>query len=277
MSAVVRALGLAAGAVLLVGAAPDGAMDDLVRRGNAAYANRQYEEAVRLYEAAEERTADPGLVAFNKGAALYRLGRFHEAELCYRRCLDDGAAPTPRQLRALYDLGTSLLDVDNGKDAPSLVLAIRCLQACRRRATDADLQARARHNLDLARRLLALVAPDPSNPTADSKKDEEPQGKKSEDEQPGPQEGESSLQKGGPESKGGALLKELARGQQSREPNDQAPGKGKLGTLPDSDELAPLDPRDTAAHLEQAATRIRTEQRAQRRAQARVFPHVKDW
>jgi tetratricopeptide (TPR) repeat protein len=277
MNAPQRALAVAALALLMVGAAPDGEVEDLVRRGNAAYASRQYEEAVRLYEQAEERAEDPGLVAFNKGAALYRLGRFVEAEKCYRRALEDAEAPTLRRLRALYDLGTSLLYVDNGKDADSLALAVRCLQTCRRQVTDPDLRARARHNLELARRLLALAVPDPSNPGQRPKNDEEPQGKRPEDQQSGP-EGDPTFEKGGPDSRGQALLKDSSKGQQkAMETNEQAPGKGKLGTLPDSDELAPLDPRETAAHLEQAAERIRREQHDQRRSAARILPHVKDW
>jgi tetratricopeptide (TPR) repeat protein len=270
-------LGLAVLAVLLVGAAPDDEVEDFVRRGNAAYARRDYEEAVRLYEKAEERAADPGLVAFNKAAALYRLRRFGEAEQCYRRCLDDGEAPTPRRLRALYDLGTSLLYVDDGKDAPSLALAVRCLQACRRQTTDPDLRARARHNLELARRLLALAVPDPSNPGPKPKNEDEPQGKRPEDQQPG-QQGEQTLQKGSPENRGQALLHDPSKGQQKAiETKENTPGKGKLGTLPDSDELAQLDPRDTAGHLERAAARIRKDQREQRRSGARTLPNVKDW
>ena len=277
MNAPHRTRWLAALALVMVGAAPDHEVEELVRRGNAAYASRQYDEAVRLYEQAEERAQDPGLIAFNKGAALYRLGRFAEAEKCYRRALEDAEAPTPRRLRALYDLGTSLLYVDNGKDADSLALAVRCLQACRRQATDPDLRARARHNLELARRLLALAVPDPSNPSQRPKNDEEPEGKRPEDQQSG-QEGDPTFDKGGPDSRGQALLKDPRNGQQKAlETNEQAPGKGKLGTLPDSDELAPLDPRDTAAHLERAAERIRREQRDQRRSGARLFPHVKDW
>jgi tetratricopeptide (TPR) repeat protein len=277
MNAPQRALAVAALALLMVGAAPEGEVDDLVHRGNAAYASRQYDEAVRLYEQAEERAEDPGLVAFNKGAALYRLGRFVEAEKCYRRALEDAEAPTPRRLRALYDLGTSLLYVDSGKDAESLALAVRCLQACRRQANDPDLRARARHNLELARRLLALVVPDPSNPGQRPKNDEEPQGKRPEDQQPGP-DGDPTFEKGGPDSRGQALLKDPSKGQQKAiETNEQAPGKGKLGTLPDSDELQPLDPRDTAAHLERTAERIRREQRDQRRSGMRILPHVKDW
>ena len=40
------------------------------------------------YEAAEVRITDPGLTSFNKAAALYRLGRYGEAERHYRTALE---------------------------------------------------------------------------------------------------------------------------------------------------------------------------------------------
>ena len=62
-----------------------------------ALENKDYAAALKFYEQAEPLTADPGLVAFNKGATLIRLGRHREAELCYLRCLQDRAAPAQRR------------------------------------------------------------------------------------------------------------------------------------------------------------------------------------
>ena len=72
-------------------------MDDFVRRGNEAFQRKDYTAALELYELAEERAADPGLVAFNKAATLSRLGRTREAELCYLRCMQDRDAPAQRE------------------------------------------------------------------------------------------------------------------------------------------------------------------------------------
>jgi tetratricopeptide (TPR) repeat protein len=283
-----RALGLAALALLLVGAAPDEDPEELVRKGNAAYvrgerasnakaAQKEFETALQFYTQAEQRTADPGLVAFNKAATLYRLGKFSDAEKCYRCCLEDGAAPTPRRLRALYDLGTSLLQGETNKDASSLRLAINCLRRCHKQTTDADLRERAGHNLELARLLLVKAASDPSNPGPKPKPDdEEPQAKKSE-EPPGP-ENDLQPQQGKGEGKGQPLPHDPSKGEQKAvETREPSPGKGNLGTLPDTDELKTLDPRDTAAHLERAAQRIRANQREQRHSGARILPNVKDW
>ncbi len=273
-----RMLGLAALALLLIGAAPDGPIEDLVRQGNAAYARKDYAAAVDFYERAEERAVDPGLIAFNKGAALYRLGRYREAELCYRRCLEDAEAPSPRRLFALYDLGTSLLQLDDGKDLRALELAVRCLRICRRETADADLRERAGHNLELARLLFARAAADPANSSPRPKQeDDDRRGMKPDDPEHGDQ-GDPALDKGGTERKGGTLLQDPSKGQQKAlETKETAAGKGRLQTLPDSDELSRLDPQDAAAHLEKAARRIRTDQRDQRRSAVRILPNVKDW
>src|SRR5258708_5590004 len=95
-------------AVLLVGAAPL-TPEDAMRQGNEAVARKDYDAALRFYEQAEATATDPGLVAFNKGAVLFRLGRHREAELCYLRCLQDRAIRKERRAKALYDLGVCLL------------------------------------------------------------------------------------------------------------------------------------------------------------------------
>ena len=77
----------------MTNAAPAANPDDLVRLGNAAFERGDYGSAVGCYEKAEALITDPGLVAFNKGASLYRLDRYREAELHYRRCLSDATGP----------------------------------------------------------------------------------------------------------------------------------------------------------------------------------------
>src|SRR5262249_56790841 len=92
--------------------------DERVRWGTAAFGRQDYVAAVDLSTRAEDQTADPGLIAFNKAAALYRLAGqpeggprrlalYRDAELHYRRSLEDAARQ--RRLRALYGLGNRLL------------------------------------------------------------------------------------------------------------------------------------------------------------------------
>jgi tetratricopeptide (TPR) repeat protein len=274
MNAPHRALGLAALALLLLGAAPQPELN-LVRQGNAAFARKDYKAALLLYQQAEETAHDPGLVAFNKAAVLFKLNRYREAELCYRRCLEDDQVPSPRRLRALYDLGTSLMHVEDGKDVQALEAAVRCLGACRD-AEDAELRERAAYNLELARVLLKEAAANPGNPSP-RKNEEDTRQENRSDEQPGPK-GDAVPAPGKEGSKGQALLQDPTKGQQKAiKTEETTAGKGNLRTLPDSDELAPLDPQDTAAHLAQVARRIRDEQRDQRRLAPGAPPNVKDW
>src|SRR5262249_14680861 len=119
---------------------------------NTAFARGDYGLAVDLYGHAEERTIDPGLVAFNEATALYQLGHYREAELHYLRCQEDAAGP--RLARLLYNLGNCVLK--QRRPSPlRLRQAIRHYEEClRQESTDAELAADARHNLEVARLLL---------------------------------------------------------------------------------------------------------------------------
>src|SRR5262249_53165635 len=80
--------------LLLAAASPRAAdPDELSRRANAAFLRGDTEEADRLYAAAEERTGDPGLVAFNRAAVLFQKEDFRDAEVHYARVLEDAACP----------------------------------------------------------------------------------------------------------------------------------------------------------------------------------------
>src|SRR5262249_34994376 len=144
--------------------------EDYVRQGNAAFDGAEYQAAVDLYARAEERTTDPGMVAFNKAAAQYRLAAqpdndrrraalYREAEQSYRRCLED--ADGLRQAQALYGLGNSLLQQGGERGADVLREAVRCYERCLAHpdvAAVPDLADDARFNLELAK-LLLLQAP----------------------------------------------------------------------------------------------------------------------
>ena len=77
-------------ACILAGAAPAGDDPDvLLRRANAAFAAGDVDTAESLYTDAEERTGDPGLIAFNKAAVLFARHDYYGAEVHYARTLDD--------------------------------------------------------------------------------------------------------------------------------------------------------------------------------------------
>src|SRR5262249_22202407 len=131
---------------------------ELIRRGNAAYAEGRYEAALALYEQAGSRITDPGLAAFDQAAAHYQLEQYREAERHYRYCLEDAAGP--RRARALFGLGNSLLRQRSLRGAEALEQAIGAYAEClRQEDLDAELTDGARHNLELAKLLLAQLPP----------------------------------------------------------------------------------------------------------------------
>jgi Ca-activated chloride channel homolog len=261
-------------AAALAGAAPQ--VEDLLRQGNDAFQKKDYPTALKFYEQAEDCAPDPGMVSFNKGATLVRLGRFREAELCYLRCLQDRAAPAERRLKALYDLGTVLLQRGTDvKDVSALFRAGECFNLCFKEATDGTLKSDAEHNLELARLLWLKVraeikAPpddainnppdltdprlnpmDQGDPERGRRGHKDPSGGKGERGQPGETTGSDTEAK--------------------------LPGEGTIETLADSDQLQPLDGNDARELLAREIRRIEREQ-AQGPGQVQAeYRNVKDW
>jgi len=268
-------------AFALVSAAPVAGPDDLVRQGNAAYSGKNYEAAVRLYGAAEERGTDPGLVAFDEAGAWYELGRYAEAEQHYRLCLQD--ATGPRRAQALYGLGNSLVQRAGPRDAAALREAVRCYEGCLRLAgLDPEFAADVRYNLEIAKLLwrkarAASGDPRPDRPddgNTEPKPDDTPG--TSPDHQPGDRQANPGVP--GPDGQQRVMA---PNGAQQAVPSDQAPPPGaghSLPPVPDRDELAPMSPEEAAAHLQQAVGRVLHEAREhQARSIQEAPPGVKNW
>src|SRR5262249_21794368 len=140
--------------------------DDLVRRGNAAFAQGDLDAALALYEKAEPAANDPGLVAFDKAAAYFRQGRFRDAELHFLRCLQDDQASKSRRAKAYFGLGIALVRRAEAKDRAALEQAIDAFASCLTLAEpSSELATDAQYNLELARwlRLRAKPASDKSD------------------------------------------------------------------------------------------------------------------
>ena len=138
---------------LLLAAAPprEDSPEELIRRANELFP-ADAEAADKLYAAAEERTGDPGLVAFNRAAVLFQAGNFREAERHYDRVLDDAACPPDRAAKAWYNRGTCLLR--RGGSLSVYRSAIACFEnTLESAAADDQLKAKARHNLEIAKLL----------------------------------------------------------------------------------------------------------------------------
>jgi Ca-activated chloride channel family protein len=262
---------------LLLGAVSIGQAEDFLRRGNAEYAQADFAAAVDWYNRAEESAADPGLVACNEAAALYRLGRFREAELHYRYAREE--ATGVRLARLLYSLGNCIVQQAQDRDAPRLREAIRFYELCmQQKAADAALVADARHNLELARLLwlkakAARPGGEPNNPDQGNEDDQ-------------PRDPDDTGLRGDPlralDGRGRSEPLSGVQPDRGSTPNDTdqppPPGKGNLPTLPDTDDLAPLSPEDAAEHLKEAAARIARERQEHARVMTPAIPsNVKDW
>jgi Mg-chelatase subunit ChlD len=248
----VTAVALGFAALLLVGAGMD--TEDMLRQGNDAFQKKDYEAALKFYEQGEERCADPGQVAFNKGAALSRLGRWREAELCFLRSLQDREAPSARRLKALFALGSVLIQRGAlSKDADALSRAVDCYELCRGETSDAAIRDDAEHNAELARLLWLKVRAEAPNPAGDNPEPEQ-----------GPDPGRKPFDKSSPLSgedpsrdPGDGKMDPARQGESKGQDSDKKmPGAGNIKVSDDSDQLEPLDGQDARDVLSRAIQRI---------------------
>jgi Ca-activated chloride channel family protein len=260
----------------LISAAPADQIDDLIRQGNAAFERGDYAVAVDFYTRTEARVLDPGLVAFNKAAALYRLGQYREAELSYLCCRED--ATGERLVRVLYDLGNAIVQQAQDRDAKRLEQAIGSYEECLRRGgADSDLADDIKFNLQLARALRAKARNAKDQPNSDNPNPNDPSYPRDHpnDSRPG---GELSPGSADPQGKDRAVADRS--GDPFRDPAsmNQPPGVGNLPLIPDQDKLAPLSSQDTVAYLEQVAARVQRERKAHKQRSVPLGARTeKDW
>jgi tetratricopeptide (TPR) repeat protein len=267
-------------ALALLGAAPVAAPpDELIRQGNGAVSRQKYADALKLYERAEERATDPGLVAFNEGVALYQQGDYARAELQFRLARQDAVGR--RRLWASYNLASSLVQGAGDRDAAKLAEAISLLEACLSHdEIDDHLAASARHNLELAKVLWlqARARPNPQkdkSPQEDEDPKQPPPPKPQSNQQPGGEEGSANSAKGL-----GGQERLTDKGQQQTGPDGEpAPGEGTLPVIPDREELVPMSREEAEAHLRQAIEAVMKEGRTHRQQRSVKAPSgkVRDW
>ena len=246
--------------LLLLGAAWSAAPDDLVRQGNAALARQDYAGALRLLDQAEDRTTDPGLVAFNRGVALYQQGDFAQAESYFRLCLPDAVGP--RKPAALYNLADCLVQQAGERDGRKLQEAIALYRQClRQEDVDEALAAQAEHNLELAGLLwVRASAPRNDDPHAgNSPKDDptHPPSPGSDDPQ-----NEFSSEDGAHQAGNPRRLSPRDKGRTPTATSEEySPGQGPRDVVPDREDLVPMSAEEAAQHLQQAIERVLQERR----------------
>jgi tetratricopeptide (TPR) repeat protein len=287
-------------ACCLASAAPAPDADDLIRRGNAAFDRGDYAAAARYYLKAEEHTTDPGLVAFNKAAALYGEGKYEEAENHYWLCLGDTGPrlaaflkrspdrDLPAKLRAagarlprvLYNLGNCVLQRSQGTNPDLLEKAVTLYDHCLRLVkNETKFKADARHNLELAKEFLRRHPrrPPPRDQSDDDSNNNNQTPKPRNN--PGGEQSEPGSEQEPRRDPDSAATGDEANAQEKAAATDQTlPGRGNLRTLPDEDNLIRLSPEEAEAHLRQALQRILGKRREYRQQATKNPPRsVMDW
>jgi len=262
---------------------PDTTPEEFVRLANSAFLRGDLDAADRLYEAAEEKTTDPGLVAFNRATVLFQVGDFREAEQLYARVLGDRSCPVDRAAKALYNRGTCFLR--QGGSATVYRWAITHLEQCLESShADEPLRADARHNLELAKILWNESRKTTSKPESPN---ENPPPEESQNNPP-PKPFGDDQQLGNPEmgdgNTGGTNNKPVS--QQSMMPTagansnpTQSPGNApNLQQLQDSNTPQPLSPEETREHLKRTAERLKKDRQNLRNSiyGPERFGHI-DW
>jgi tetratricopeptide (TPR) repeat protein len=271
-------------ACLLAAAAPQAANpDELIRQANAAFLRGDGDEADRLYAAAEERTADPGLVAFNRAAVFFEKGEFRDAEVHYACVLDDAACPPQRAAKAWYNRGTCLLR--RGGSAAVFRSAIACLErVLDSDAADEPLKADARHNLELAKALWNEARKKDSKP---DKPNDTPPNEDPRSDPPPPKNGGSEENPGtteqGDGSNGQKTTRPVTQPNNVANTNAAAPQAQNSGATPapalkDESQVQALSAEDTRKHLRDHSIRIKKDQQDIRRAlYGNPQPGIRDW
>ena len=216
-----------------------------VERGNEAYADAAYEEALLAYQGAatSAQTADgsPPELSYNIGNALHRLDRFEEATVASTAAMNAAEEPA-LFVRAAYAVGSHAFrrgDLEAAREA--------FVSALLRDPSDRD----AKHNLELTLRLLSGDPPETAAQSPDPQ-DEQGDGPPDGDGQAAGDEGDATP----PEDEGDEPPEEGAGGGTPDDPSD--PGRGEPSapqTLEDAQaqlSAALLELGDEALTLDQA-------------------------
>ena len=257
--------------VVLAGAAPSA--EDALRQGNDAIQRKDYEAALKFYEQAEVDAADPGLVAFNKGTALFRLGRLREAELCYLRCLQDKAIAPERRRKALYDLGVALLQRGaDSRDTDALARAVESFDLCYQESTaDPKLHDDAEYNLELARLVWRKVRSEKGEDRKDNDGSENSGKSPSKSPAGSGDDGKENDPGPGPTDKTQQGDRKVAQTDQ------KVPGAGQVQALPDKEQLQPMDANDALDRLAREIQRIERQQAEALGGVREPGGNLKDW
>lgn len=240
-----------------------------VNAGNEYYKNGQYDKALFLYRQALGDTLWPPEnsegVLYNEGNALYMMKKYQEALQKYQQSFSEDTTLTGRML---YNRGNTLLQQGQLKEAvESYANALRVLP------DDAD----ARHNLEVALRMLQQQQKQQQQQQQQDKQNDEQQQENQDQQQ---QQGEQDQQQQQQEQQQDEQDQQQQQQQQAADSTQMNPA------TVDSTESQPLNPEQTEQLSKEDAMRIlkaleEDEKRLQEEKRKAAFKKVrrkgKDW
>ncbi len=143
--------------------APQSLIAGPLSQGTEAYNNQQYAEALQNFARGQVDDPDNAAIHFNSGNAYYRLGKFSEAAEAFSRA-SNTQDPFLKQ-EAFYNRGNALFRQQRYQEAIDSYE-----QALKLAADDRE----AKHNLELAKKLLEQQQKQPQNNQQEQNEESEP-------------------------------------------------------------------------------------------------------
>jgi Ca-activated chloride channel family protein len=229
--------------------------DPNVEEGNRLLAQGKAEEALRAYDRVTETLKDEPIVRFDRGTALYQLGRFVDAQKEFERATEGGDP----QLKAdaFYNMGNTLFEQKKFQEA---------IDAYKRTLGLRPDDRRAKWNLELA--LRRLQKPPPQKQPQQGGKPDRSNEKRDEQAQKQPQ----------PEQKQKQQEQQQQQQQDQQQQQQQAKEQQeKQGAQAKREPLREIDKQDAEAVLDQLESNEPTVQKDLARRRAANRHPTKDW
>ncbi len=263
---------VAAAGVSIAGAALADSPRGLVSKGNRQYHKKSFGEALEYYDKASVEAPESPIVAFNKGAALYRQGDYEKA----REQFKEAASRTkslPFEAKAWYNLGNVEFKEGERQEDSDLQKALGSLQESVKNYVTALEKApeltEAAENLEIARLkikdLLDKIKNQQQQQGGEQNQQQNEQGQQQQQDGRQEEQGEEQQQEG-----------EERQQQEQQAGDENAQQKKDQQAAADKEQQKPLESDKTARQILDEEKENRKERQRQE-GQSRYRPVGKDW